>query len=286
MKAFYEALEHKWTHDLAGKVDNTPLGPVTVPPTEPEIWGKIYGRAETDRLAALLDKAAAAVAEGSLEARRIALVRREYFDPIVAAASAYEERRDAIKALVYDAAKGKPIELRPFNVKKGREPAEYVKTSVTIKRIGDALVVRYEAEDNRMDDQQGTKRAHDDPETWLDAGLEIYLNPSADLTTYYHIIVILEGAVSDSKGVRTGASSQILDSSWNSDATVKMDRRADGWTAEISIPIASLGEVKEAFPAEFVRNRNTRSGKGQCLYNWSPFAYSFNSLDQFGTVRP
>jgi len=44
------------------------------------------------------------------------------------------------------------------------------------------------------------------------------------------------------------------------------------------------GEVKDAFPAEFVRNRNTRSGKGQCLYNWSPFVYGFNSLDQFGTV--
>ena len=38
MKAFYEALEYKWTHQLAGKMKNTPLGPVTVPPTEPEIW--------------------------------------------------------------------------------------------------------------------------------------------------------------------------------------------------------------------------------------------------------
>ena len=286
MKAFYEALEYKWTHQLAGKMKNTPLGPVTVPPTEPEIWEQIYSRAETDRLSALLDKAAASVAEGSLEARRIALVRREYLDPAIAAADAYVKRRDAIKALVYDAAKGKPIELRPFNVKKGREPAEYVKTAVSVGRTADALVVRYEAEDNRMDDLQGTKRVLDDPETWLDASLEIYLNPSADLTTYYHIIVNLEGSVSDSKGVRTGASSQILDSSWNSGAEVKIDKRGDGWTAEVRIPLKSLGEVKDAFPAEFVRNRNTRSGKGQCLYNWSPYVYSFNSLDQFGTIRP
>ena len=136
-----------------------------------------------------------------------------------------------------------------------------------------------------MDDLQGTKRVLDDPETWLDASLEIYLNPSADLTTYYHVIVNLEGSVSDSKGVRTGASSQILDSSWNSGAEVKIDTRGDGWTAEVRIPLKSLGEVKDSFPAEFVRNRNTRSGKGQCLYNWSPYVYSFNSLDQFGTIR-
>ncbi|MBO7683982.1 MAG: DUF4838 domain-containing protein, partial [Kiritimatiellae bacterium] len=285
MKAFYETLESKWTRDLAGKVKDSPLGPVTVPPTEPEIWERIYSRSEADRLAAMLDKAAASVASGSLEARRIALVRREYLEPIVAAIGAYSSRREAIKSLVYEAGRDGPIELRPFRVRKGREPEEYVRTAVTIRRAGDALVVRYDAEDNRMDDMQGTRRAADDPETWRDASLEIYFNPSADMKTYYHIIVNLEGSISDSKGVRTGARNQIVDSSWNSGATAKIDKRADGWTAEVRIPLAPLGEVNDAFPAEFVRNRNTRSGKGQCLYNWSPYVYGFNSIDQFGTVR-
>ena len=155
---------------------------------------------------------------------------------------------------------------------------------MTVAKEAGELVVRYDAEDNRMDDLQGAEKPLDDNSIWRDASLEIYLNPSADLTTYYHIIVNLFGSVADSKGIRTGSRSQIIDSSWNSDAKVKIDKGADGWKAEIRIPLASLGEVKDAFPAEFVRNRNTRSGKGQRLYNWSPFVYGFNSLDQFGTI--
>ena len=284
VQSFYETLEHKWTHDLAGKVKDSPAGPVTVPPTEPEIWERIYGPDEAMKLREMLDAAAAKVAEGSLEARRIALIRREYFDPIVAAIAAYGKKKADIKALVYTAGQSQPIELRPFGVKKGRDPEEYVKTRVTVAKEADELVVRYDAEDNRMDDLQGAEKPLDDNSIWRDASLEIYLNPSADLTAYYHIIVNLFGSVADSKGVRTGSRSQMTDSSWNSDAKVKIDKGADGWKAEIRIPLASLGEVKDAFPAEFVRNRNTRSGKGQCLYSWSPYVYGFNSLDQFGTV--
>ena len=284
MQSFYETLERKWTHDLAGKVKDSPAGPVTVPPTEPEIWERIYGPDETARLGRMLDAAAAKVAEGSLEARRIALIRREYFNPIAAAVEAYAKKKAGIKSLVYTAGLSQPIELRPFGVKKGRKPEEYVKTHVTVAKEDSDLVVRYDAEDNRMDDFAGSEKPLDDNSIWRDASIEIYLNPSADLTTYYHIVVNLFGSVADSKGIRTGARGQIVDTSWNSDAKVKIDRGAGGWTAEIRIPLVSFGEVKDAFPAEFVRNRNTRSGKGQCLYNWSPYVYGFNSIDQFGTV--
>ena len=74
------------------------------------------------------------------------------------------------------------------------------------------------------------------------------------------------------------------DSTWESGATAQIEKRADGWTATVKIPLASLGEVRDAFPAEFVRNRVTRSGKGHCLYNWSPYAFGFNCLTEFGTI--
>ena len=51
-------------------------------PTEEELRTKIYSPEVLARLAAHLDGAAAKVTGGSLEARRIALFRREYLSPL------------------------------------------------------------------------------------------------------------------------------------------------------------------------------------------------------------
>jgi len=68
---------------VVAKPYDTPLGPgVCEAPTAEELRTKIYSPEVLARLAALLDGAAAKVARGSLEARRIALFRREYFIPL------------------------------------------------------------------------------------------------------------------------------------------------------------------------------------------------------------
>ena len=62
-----------------------PLGPgVCEAPTEEELRTKIYSPLVLSRLTSLVSSAAAKVAAGSLEARRIALFRREYFAPLAA----------------------------------------------------------------------------------------------------------------------------------------------------------------------------------------------------------
>ncbi len=61
---------------------DTPLGPgVCKAPTEEELRTQIYSPEVRTRLDALLHAAEAKVAAGSLEARRIALFRREYLEP-------------------------------------------------------------------------------------------------------------------------------------------------------------------------------------------------------------
>ncbi len=284
MKRFYEMLEDRWLNGIVGNIRETDAGPVSAPPTENEIWTTVYDPDTRARFDALLREAAAAVAPGSLEAKRIAFFRREYFDRLVAGARTNDEKRAAIKALRWRAGAKEPILLRPFKVRKGREPEEFVKTAVTIERTATDLVVRYDSEDNRMDDLAVADRAHDDFEIWRDSGLEIFLNPSADMKTYYQIIVNLKGVVSDQKGVRLGMKRSTTDTSWESGATAQIETRADGWTATVKIPLAPLGEVRDVFPAEFVRNRVTRSGKGHCLYNWSPYSFGFNSVTEYGTI--
>ena len=284
MKRFYETLERKWLNGIVGKIRETPAGPVVSPPSEDEIWSDVYGPDTIAGLDSLLRDALSAVEPGSLEARRIDFFRREYFDRLAAGAKANEDKRRAIKALRWKSGSAEPILLRPFRVRKGSEPEEYVRTAVTVERTASELVIRYDSEDNRMDDIAVADRVHDDINVWEDAGIEIVLNPSADMKNYYHILANLNGNFCDVKGVRHGMRELERDMKWESGATVRIDKRADGWNATVRIPLSSLGEMKGAFPAEFVRNRVTKSGKGHCLYNWSPYAFGFTSIPEQGTI--
>ena len=85
MAEFFDELERRWMKVVAKPFD-TPLGPgVCEAPTEGELRTAIYSPAVLAKLDALLRAATAKVAAGSLEARRIALFRREYFAPLEAA---------------------------------------------------------------------------------------------------------------------------------------------------------------------------------------------------------
>ena len=82
MAAFFDTLENCWMKVVAKPFD-TPLGPgVCEAPTEEELRTRIYSPAVLSRLASLVSTASAKVAPSSLEARRIALFRREYFEPL------------------------------------------------------------------------------------------------------------------------------------------------------------------------------------------------------------
>jgi hypothetical protein len=82
MAEFFDTLERCWMKVVAKPYD-TPLGPgVCEAPSEEELWTKIYSPEVLSRLKALVSSAEAKVAPGSLEARRIALFRREYFEPL------------------------------------------------------------------------------------------------------------------------------------------------------------------------------------------------------------
>ena len=81
MAEFFDTLESCWMKVVSHPFD-TPLGPgVCKAPTEEELRTQIYSPEVRTRLDALLHAAEAKVAAGSLEARRIALFRREYLEP-------------------------------------------------------------------------------------------------------------------------------------------------------------------------------------------------------------
>ena len=82
MAEFFDTLESCWMKVVARPVD-TPLGPgVCDAPGEAALRETVYTPQTMARLESLLDGAAALAPAGSLEARRIGLFRREYFEPL------------------------------------------------------------------------------------------------------------------------------------------------------------------------------------------------------------
>ena len=82
MAAFFDMLEACWMKVVAHPYD-TPLGPgVCKAPTDDELRREIYSPQVLSRLSSLVSLASSKVAAGSLEARRIALFRREYLEPL------------------------------------------------------------------------------------------------------------------------------------------------------------------------------------------------------------
>ena len=82
MAAFFDMLEQCWMKVVAKPYD-TPLGPgVCEAPTEEELRREIYSPQVLSRLSSLVSLASSKVAEGSIEARRIALFGREYLEPL------------------------------------------------------------------------------------------------------------------------------------------------------------------------------------------------------------
>ena len=94
MHAFNALLEKAWTERVAGNSIVTELGPEGSPPCALELWTSVYDSAFLHRLKAHLDAAKGMVPSDSLEAKRIALMKREFFLPLARAAKAFFAKID------------------------------------------------------------------------------------------------------------------------------------------------------------------------------------------------
>ncbi len=83
MTRFYDILEEKWTKEIAGKPFDSPLGPgVCNAPDEDAMRASVYSKKVIADLAAIFEAAAAKLNPDSIEAKRVAFIKREFFDPL------------------------------------------------------------------------------------------------------------------------------------------------------------------------------------------------------------
>ena len=145
VKELFETLEKIWVYDVAGKVNETPIGPKAAPPAEYQLWHDVYSEKTVKGFAALLDAAEAKVEKGSLEARRIALVRKEIVKPLaehgakyrasVGEARGIEVRRGRPDRSILEKGKFDFVELKTTNYVKFAQSLEGVLKPNTRYRI-------------------------------------------------------------------------------------------------------------------------------------------------------
>ena len=281
ISAIADIYERKWLDEFLGKPVDTPIGPVWAPASEEDVWYKIYSPEVLADLARRFDAALGKVAAGSLEARRIELMRRETLEPMQNAGRAYVAGKEAVKGWTHRLGRENILALSPSVGKNGGVATNSVKTTARIWEEGGALKFEIVCEEPSMEKRHARRRADDATCIWSEDNVEIMLNPTGDRDVYYHFIVNSAGTMTDIKHVvhlRRGGN----EVAWNAGATVAVAALADSWKIELSIPLAALEGLREdRFPAEIVRQRRLK-GRADEVFRWSPYSRSNLDIVNYG----
>ena len=284
MDQLFRFFEDIWLKEIVGRQVDTDLGPTVVPPSDHDLWNKIYTAARIKEVRAAFDRAEKLVKTDRPSLARVKLFRQEWLDALAAARAEYIERTDA--AGKFACSLTSPAWLRPFQWDSPITKPP-VKAQVTISETPEEFVFTYDCEEPRPGDQVAISRPRDNNEIWRDSGVELFLNPSGDRKNFYQLILNIKGSLFDQKLVLQGTKAA-GNPAWNSKARCSVTPTAKGYKAVIRVPKTSLGKYDpKGFPVNFARNRIlSRESKGHAmLYTWSPFLKGFHDLENYGTLK-
>ena len=284
MGKLFETFEQIWLKEIVGRQIDTDLGPAVVPPSDYDLWHKIYNTGRVNAVKAAFDEAEKLAKGDKASLARIKLFRSEWLDALVESRNAYFEKTDAVKK--FTCSKSRPAFLRPF-IRPGKEKVTQVpvSTKVSIGEDKDNFIFTFECEEPMRKEQIAAKRPFDNGDIWRDTGIELFLNPTGDRKNYYQIIINIKNSIFDQKLVLQG-NKGMGTKSWNSGAKALFTDTAKGYKAVVTIPKKNLGSYdKKGFPVNFSRNRILSSGRGHAtLYTWSPFLRGFHDLENYGIM--
>ena len=134
-----------------------------------------------------------------------------------------------------------------------------------------------------MDEIVAKVRTDDNGRAWADDAIEICLDPSGRGDDYFHFIVNTRGARYDSMVTHGGGIP-----TWDADWHAAVQKRANAWTAEISIPFYSLEIIPEVRPDTWRFNivRTRRAGGKMELTTWARLEQSYHEAHRFVALGP
>lgn len=289
MKEYFDSIERNWMK-IAGNAVNTPLGPVTVYPSDLVVWSKIYSPAEIRRLNGLFDEAEKLAAKSPEYLERVKFLRKEMWQPTLKAAENYCDLSKAAEkwSVVMPEAKTAPVidgklddpawkQTGAFFLTPLKGTPATVKTSVRVLCDKENFYFGFSCED--PGNVKSWNRPFDSQEIWRDAGIEVFLSPDKNPERFYQLMVNASGSFADLK--KQG----VNDWSWNSGAEVKsVITPGKGWVTEIRLPRKSMEPaLKSGMRANFTRRYVPEKGRPQSCC-WGPFVRDNPDLQRFGTV--
>jgi hypothetical protein len=163
------------------------------------------------------------------------------------------------------------------------------RTAVRTLWSKDMLYLAFECFDDRIGEMKFVPRKNDDPATWQDSSVEVFLNPSGDCKTYYQLVVNPAAAVLDI-ALQTLEGQRKADDSWSSGAKVAAKVNADSWVVEMAVPFKAMGfepKPRAVIVANFCRSRYLKNdAEASQLTTWSPFLnVHFHEPDRFGRLE-
>ena len=285
MGGIIDEFEKLWLSRVVAKQADTDRGPLVSVPAESELWGEIYSAKVIDSLRKRFDEAEKLTQGDKLANARIKLFRREWLDPLANARKKYLEMTDALSDFGFEL--NKPFYLGAFKFfAKYSESSEHVSTKVTVSTGNDSLRIAFECEEPDFDRISAVKRQRNDPNTWQDSSVEVFINPNGDNKNFYQFILNAQNSLTIQKAELLGSHVRNV-GTIKSGVYTNVTRTKNGFRAALSIPFKQLKDFdinKAKF--NFTRNRILNIKKDyNLLYIWSPFAKRFNDLENFGKLK-
>ena len=299
MTAFFDTLEDIWMRQIVGKVVDSPEGPVSVRPSEYMLWNDLYSPAVRAKLDGLLKKAAAKCAKDPDSLKRIAFMRREFYDRIVQGAELYAKSTAEVAEWkgympVLKAGEKILIDGKDDESAWKNAPAHFLLPNSTVK--SEAVTVRtsfkalrdeanfyffVECEEPETDKMTAIKRKPDEFNIWEDNTVEIFLNPSGDRKTGYQLLFNSAGCLSDNT-----FKLKAMNWKWNSGAEYKVSvTPGKKWCLEVRIPRKNMEPCSKKLIANVMRSRVV-SEKRFPFDTWSPrLTDNSQYIESYGTLE-
>ena len=294
-----DILENHWMENIVGNTVMTSVGPVSTPPSEHDLWFKIFTEKEVARIEKLFDSAERLSKKDKEALARIRLLRRELWGPTFRARKNYFDKTAAVDCWQTDMGLLKPGEKININGKADDPAWKTAPTIALLPKKTDKIEVKtfvklladdknfyflFDCREPQTDKMYVLKQQFDSPDIWAGNAVEIHLDTAGKRIEDYQFMIDCLGQTAD---LRRVPGKLQTDFKWNSSCkTAAAIVPGKGYFVEVSIPRRSLPPVNgKKFVANFTRHRVINGQKVLAAYSWSPYAKNFGDLPNFGTVH-
>jgi len=151
-------------------------------------------------------------------------------------------------------------------------------TEARLCHDGTWLYVSFLCRESHPDQIVRTQTVHD-ASVNLDDSVEVLIVPTADRSRYYHFLLSANNIRAEQQGWPGRTPYRRWDSGWRSATAVV----AEGWVAEIALPLVMLSGSGDEWYLNLCRNKRTAPAQYSCV---APVARLFNELDAFLAMLP